>query len=47
MKWTTEVLAREAELRFTLVQVREHAESLAFYQGGAQDVEEGVGEKGP
>jgi len=34
MKWTRMVLTREASLRAALVQIREHAESLAFYQGG-------------
>eukprot|EP00971_Amphidinium_carterae_P243034 4825824-Amphidinium_carterae.1 len=32
MKWSRRVLTREASLRAALVQVREHAESLAFYQ---------------
>ena len=33
-------LRREADLRFALVRVREHAESIAFFHGGAR--EEGV-----
>ena len=33
-------LRREADLRFALVRVREHAESIAFFRGGAR--EEGV-----
>mmetsp|Transcript_2594 Transcript_2594/g.6629 ORF Transcript_2594/g.6629 Transcript_2594/m.6629 type:complete len:1312 (+) Transcript_2594:109-4044(+) len=36
MKWSRRVLTREASLRAALVQVREHAESLAFYQGGGR-----------
>ena len=31
------VLQLEADLRFALVRVREHAESVAFYSGGGRE----------
>jgi putative ATP-binding cassette transporter len=39
MFWQRVALAQEADLRFGLVRVREHAESIAFYHG--EDVERG------
>ncbi|KAL1527767.1 hypothetical protein AB1Y20_009152 [Prymnesium parvum] len=36
-KLAFENLRREANLRFALVRVREHAESIAFYRGGARE----------
>ncbi|KAG1670562.1 hypothetical protein FOA52_012134 [Chlamydomonas sp. UWO 241] len=33
-----QLLAREGDMRFSLVRVREHAESIAFYAGGAQEL---------
>ncbi|KAG1676622.1 hypothetical protein FOA52_008751 [Chlamydomonas sp. UWO 241] len=33
-----QLLASEGDMRFSLVRVREHAESIAFYAGGAQEL---------
>lgn len=36
------LLSQEGDLRFSLVRVREHAESIAFYRGGSVEMAPGV-----